>query len=315
MIDAVITWVDGNDPSHLAKRLHHQRHPGVHPDASRSTRFCSSGEIRFAVISILRFCPFVDRIHIVTDSQYPRVLEGIISSPLYRDRVRIVDHRALYGEHIDLLPVFSSRSIETMMHRVPELAAKFIYMNDDIFVGRPLEETHFFEGDRAVLRGRTRRLPNQALSKIKGWIRRDRPSYISAQQAAAREAGSTSEYFLVEHQPHPMHRDSLAKFYEKNPAALRRQAGHRFRSSEQISPIGLSNHIEIASGAITTVPVDVGYIRPGRPKSRDLKAVMDALSSGQYASFCVQSLDEMPEADRSVVMEGLEAYYAKPFRS
>ena len=311
MIDAVITWVDGADPAHQARRLRHQG-AGQHLSATAATRFASSGEIRFCVLSILRFCPFVGRIHIVTDDQYPAVLAPIAADPRWRDRIRIVDHREIYGEHADLLPVFSSRSIETMIHRIPGLAPRFIYLNDDIFIGRPLDETHFFEGDRAVLRGRMRRFPNPIVARLKRWVGGDRPGYGAAQRAAARVAGAATHYLLAEHQPHPMHRDRLAAFYADDPAALRRQAGHRFRSAGQISPIGLSNHLEIAAGARVAPPLDVGYIRPGRPTGRELAAVMERLAAGGFASFCVQSLDLMPEADRALVLAGLDRYYSWP---
>ena len=309
MIDAVITWVDGDEPAHVAKRKLYQSELGVHPDATSATRFSSSGEIRFAVQSILRFCPFVGKIHIVTDNQYPEILRAISEDPKYRERIFIVDHRAIYREHADLLPVFSSRSIETMIHRTPGLSSRFIYFNDDIFVGRPLEETHFFDGERAVLRGRMRRFPNRALSALKRWIGRDRPGYAAAQRAAARLIGSTSHYFLTEHQPHPMHRDLLADFYANDQEALRKQAGYRFRSSEQFSPIGLSNHLAITAGARVTPPLDVGYIRPGRPTGVELKKVLAQLKVGDFASFCVQSLDSMPEKDREVILNDLFDYY------
>lgn len=312
MIDAVITWVDGSDPTHRAKRLRHQAAAGIHPEAAAATRFASDGEIRFCVLSILRFCPFVRRIHVVTDNQHPAVLDPLLADPAPRDRIRVVDHRAIYGEHADLLPVFSSLSIESMIHRVPDLAPRFIYLNDDIFIGRPLEESHFFEGERAVLRGRMRRFPNPVWARLKRWIGRDRPGYVAAQRAAARLAGATSHYLVVGHQPHPLHRDMLARFHAGDPEALRRQAGHRFRSAAQFSPIGLSNHLEIAAGARVLPAVDVGYIRPGRPTGAALETIMEQLNAGAFSSFCVQSLDAMPERDRAVVLAGLERRYARP---
>lgn len=310
MIDAVVTWVDGADPAHHAKRLRHQGEAGVHQAATAPTRFAHSGEIRFCVLSLLRFCPFVERIHIVTDDQHPAVLDPILDDPRWRDRIAVVDHGAIYGEHADLLPVFSSRSIETMIHRIPGLAPRFIYLNDDIFVGRPLDESHFFDGDRAVLRGRMQPFPNPLVTRLKRWLKRERPGYKTAQQAAARLTGRTSDYFLTEHQPHPMHRDRFATFYADDPQALRRQAGHRFRSAEQVSPIGLSNHLEIEAGAVIAPPLDVGYIRPGRPTGAALARTMERLCANGYASFCVQSLDAMSEADRRCVLEGLERHYA-----
>ena len=73
-IDAVIAWVDGDDPVLKGKRnkyLHGGNvaiGSGAHP-----TRFASSNEIRYCVLSILRFAPFVRNIFIVTDEQDPGI--------------------------------------------------------------------------------------------------------------------------------------------------------------------------------------------------------------------------------------------------
>ena len=66
-IDALVPWVDGDDPVLRAKR---QRY--LDPSAARNddvagaTRFKSIGEIRYCVASILRFAPFIRKIFIIT---------------------------------------------------------------------------------------------------------------------------------------------------------------------------------------------------------------------------------------------------------
>ncbi|WP_299817663.1 Stealth CR1 domain-containing protein [uncultured Jannaschia sp.] len=308
MIDAVITWVDGDDPAHRARRARYEAR-GAHPEATATTRFASSGELRFAVLSLLRFCPFVRRIHVVTDAQHPACLDTLRSVPADAARIRVVDHRAAFGVHADLLPVFSSRSIETMIHRIPDLAERFLYLNDDIFVGRPMRERDYFDGDRPILQGHWRRFPNPAVAWLKRRVRSERPGFGAAQRQAARLAGARGRYFLLEHQPQPMRRSTLAGFYAGDPAVLRQQAGHRFRSPEQVSPLGLAAHLEIAAGARTMAPRDIGYVRPGRPGGAALAQVMARLGADAYASFCVQSLDRFPEADRATVLSGLAARY------
>ena len=71
-IDAVIAWVDGNDPVHKAKRY---EYAGIkqlaNDEVGGDIRFTSIGEIRFCVASLLRFAPFLRKIFIVTDSQNP----------------------------------------------------------------------------------------------------------------------------------------------------------------------------------------------------------------------------------------------------
>ncbi len=307
MIDAVVTWVDGADPAHRAKRARHG--DGAAAAAMEETRFASSGEVYFAVRSLLRFCPFLRRIHVVTDAQHPAPLAPLLADPAAAARIRVVDHREIYGEHADLLPVFSSRSIETMIHRIPGLADRFLYLNDDIFVGRPMRAADYFDGDRPVLRGRMVRFPAPLLSWVKARLRSDRPGYAAAQRAAARSLGRRRDYLMLEHTPHALRRDTLADFYAGDPAALRAQAGFRFRDAGQLSPVGLAMHLELAAGARVAPPEDVGYVRPGRPAGAALAGAMERLAAGGYASFCVQSLERMAPKDRATVLAGLRAYY------
>lgn len=71
-IDAVITWVDGNDPEHRRKRLSYEKGGESRlDDVAGDIRYVSIGEIRYCVASILRFAPFVRKIFIVTDGQDP----------------------------------------------------------------------------------------------------------------------------------------------------------------------------------------------------------------------------------------------------
>ncbi|WP_245624780.1 stealth family protein [Jannaschia seosinensis] len=307
-MDAVITWVDGEDPAHLAKRAAY-REGGIHPDTFGSTRFANSGELRFCVRSLLRFCPFIDRIHIVTDDQYPAPVADLLDDPAHANRLRLVDHTEIFAEFADLLPVFSSRSIETMIHRIPDLSERFIYLNDDIFIGRTMSETDFFDEGRPVLRGRFRPFPSRFREWLKIRLRGERPGYAAAQRDAARLVGRTDRYFLLEHQPQPMRRQTLRNFFQNDPQALRRQVAHRFRSAEQVSPLGLACHLELAAGARTISPVDVGYVKPGRPTGDALRKTLSRLQEGGFESFCVQSLDAMSAEDRIIVLDGLARHY------
>ena len=311
MVDAVITWVDGDDPAHAAKR---QRFTGgaVHPNARSATRFASRGEIGYGVWSILTFCPFVDRVFVVTDDQRPQAVEALFADrPDWRDRVRIVDHRDLYREHADLLPVFSSRSIETMLFRIPDLAEHFIYLNDDIFIGRPVARDLFFRDGRPVLQGRLHRFPNPVLARLKAWVKPGpaRAGFKDAQQRAARLVGVQDRYFLAEHRPHPMRRSTMEAFFDARPDLLRAQAAPRFRSADQFSPIGLAHHLELLAGATVVPPSPSGYLKPtSRPDKR--AAVLDALRQGRLDTICIQSLDAMAPADQDAVVAALDAWVA-----
>ena len=75
-IDAVITWVDGNDPVHRQKR-NRLASPDMlkADDVAGDTRFVEVGEIAWCVASINRYAPWINKIYIVTDAQDPHLEE------------------------------------------------------------------------------------------------------------------------------------------------------------------------------------------------------------------------------------------------
>ncbi|TCU21219.1 hypothetical protein EV130_11176 [Rhizobium azibense] len=128
---------------------------------------------------------------------------------------------------------------------------------------------------------------------------------------AARLAGRTDDYLLAGHHPHAMRRSTMAAFLEQDVTALRAQAGYRFRSPAQFSPIGLANNLELDSSFVEE-PADFGFIKPPRNKraSAKIAATMRALVRGELACICVQSLDAMTEEDSRVVFSGLEEWFS-----
>ena len=65
-IDAVIAWVDGNDPAHKAKRHRYSKPEEIsNDDIGGDIRFTSIGEIKYSVASILRFAPYIRKIFII----------------------------------------------------------------------------------------------------------------------------------------------------------------------------------------------------------------------------------------------------------
>ena len=73
-IDAVITWVDGDDPRHRAKRQQFgTQRQFSEENVAGDTRFKSLGEIFYCVASINRFAPWINKIYIVTHEQNPNL--------------------------------------------------------------------------------------------------------------------------------------------------------------------------------------------------------------------------------------------------
>jgi hypothetical protein len=176
-IDAVITWVDGGDPAHRRKLQDFLgAAAGGRSPAADPTRFGDCGEIEYCVASLLRYAPWLRTIHIVSDAQTPALIAKLRGTP-FESRVRVVDHREIFAGYEQFLPTFSSLSIETMLWRIPGLAERFIYLNDDFQLLRPLAREDFFRDGGVVLRGKWRGGATRRLGqRLKSWLAKTLPA-------------------------------------------------------------------------------------------------------------------------------------------
>jgi hypothetical protein len=319
-IDAVITWVDGSDPGHARKRARFLGDDvAASHAAANATRFGDCGEVAWCVASLLRFAPWLRRVHIVADSQQPAFLERIAHTAI-AERVRVVDHREIFAGYEQYLPTFSNRSIEAMLHRIPGLASRFLYLNDDFMLLQPVDPEDFFRGESVVLRGRWR--DGAARARWQRWrgtvskllrggrapTRVARPGQHEAQQLSARMAGFTARYFQFPHCPAPLRRDTIDAWFVANPQAAERNLSFRLRSAEQFLTVALANHLEIASGhAVVDNRLETLRLQPARESDSALRAQLAGAAANTALAFlCVQSLDEASEEQRKIVFEFLE---------
>lgn len=297
----MITWVDGSDPAHVAKRAA-LREASSHREADLPTRWKSSREIYWCIASILQNAPFVRRIHVATDDQRPADLELFERSGLCEaGRIVIVDHREVFEGYEDALPTFNSLSIEAVLHRIPGLSEHFVYFNDDFFLNRPVAPKEFFGPDGIpVLRGtweapdrrRPKMIVRRFLRKLRG-SRNMRPSYRVAHEVGAQLAGVTGNFLLTQHLPRPMRRSTIEAFHREHADALPRQLGYRLRHRDQYLPASLANHLEFRrEGAPTQPDTGMVYYKPGARFSLD--EFVTAVEAAEEPFGCLQSLDEAP---------------------
>ena len=173
--------------------------------------------------SIHLFAPWVRRIHLVTAGQVPSWLDTT------HDRVRVVDHREILPE--SALPTFSSHAIETRLHAVPDLAEHFVYVNDDVFLGRPRRPEHFFRpgGQYAAFVADHRAIGLPGTD--------DRP-YLTAAQNNRRvlaDAFGVALTHTMMHSPHPQRRTTLEEIAARFPAEVERTTHAPFRSETDLS--------------------------------------------------------------------------------
>ena len=130
--------MNGNDPTWQAKRDACIGRPSG-GQAHCKGRYADSGELKYSLRSVEKYAPWIRRIFIVTDNQKPEWLNT--SNP----KVQIVDHKEIMPA--ECLPCFNSAVIEMFLCNIQGLSEHFLYGNDDMYFGKPVQPQDFFGKD------------------------------------------------------------------------------------------------------------------------------------------------------------------------
>lgn len=296
-IDAVITWVDGDDPAHIAKRQRHQPAAPRNANAVNPHRWACNDELGYCLRSIANHAPWIGRIWIITDAQAPNLL-GLPADLVAR--ISIIDHQTLFAGHEAVLPTFNSLAIETLLWRVPGLAEHFVYFNDDVFLTGPLAPGDVFRDGRPVLRGAWVDHSNIAADPAS----QTSPALLNAltQVNAAKLAGFGAErLFKAAHVVHPLRRSVLARLYDQHRVAFIANLGHRFRCVSQFLPQGLHNHTCIAAGqAVLHTAEDHLHLRTGAVQDYPLPQVRAYLARACQPQFKFLCVNDLPQVEAAI---------------
>jgi hypothetical protein len=322
-IDVVIAWVDGSNPKLSEKRkqfLPKTKKPGILPGAL-PTRFASNNEIKYCVLSILKFAPFVRNIFIVTDDQIPDIYEDVFKYfPERLSSIRIVDHNEIFRGYEKHLPTFNSISIGNMVWRINGLSENFVYFNDDVFLIREVKPEDWVINNRPVLRGRFRVPPYAKLlkrffkKKFQKYLMgnddyQPKFSYYLVQWNAAKLVGMKFWFLFNCHTPHVINRKRIENFFAKNQGLLERNISHRFRDLSQFNITTLANHIEFREGNRNIEGLNLGYLVPNYYSKRKLnKKIKRCENDTCLKSVCVQSLDTATKEDQDRIFSWMEHF-------
>jgi len=255
-IDVVITWVDGNDPLHQRKMsdaVSLEKNKRLYVGGSK---YKQVGEIYYCVMSIIRFAPFVRNIFIVTDGQVPEFFK---KNKTNDTRIKIVDHKEIFKGLLEFTPTFNPRCIDALLHRIPGLAERFIYFNDDMFLIKKTDQDDWYtESGDPVLRGKWSRSYNtlwykKAAALLFPFLTK-RPSYNLSQSVSANMAGFHKKYFRSFHAGRPLLKSVFEDYFRKNPQTLRDQLQYKFRHQDQFMPYSLGWHLMIKNRGTALKP-------------------------------------------------------------
>lgn len=321
-IDAVITWVDGEDPAHKAKLNVYLGKLETVYEVADANRYRETGELAYCIASLLRFAPWLRRIYLVTDAQEPAFMPAIRNSR-WCDKIVVVDHKALFVGYERYLPTFNIITLISMLWRVPGLADRFLFLNDDFALLRPVSPDDFFRGDSLVLRGKWC-WHNQRLERVRqavaGWITRIRRAPVArasnhhGQALAADMAGYRWRYFRVPHVPHPLIKPLLADYFDRHPAQLEENVKYRLRASEQFLADALVNHLAFRQGrAIVDNRLRTLRFKSSHYQAPTLERLIEMAGRDESVAFtCLQDLESLAPERRAVLFRWLERSIGRP---
>lgn len=305
-IDAVITWVDGQDPKHLQKlNSYLATIDGQRPRTADPTRFHNDGEINYCIISLLKFAPWIRTIYVVTDDQVPDIVYDL-QGTAWENRVKIVDHKDIFVDYEHVLPTFNARSIITMVWRIPGLSERFLLLNDDFALIRPVLPEHFFHENGIVVRGKWRSFNDKPLGNLfkyccsklfpKAYKRyvNNRARHRDAVKATAKLTGFKEKYFHTSHEPKPLRVSTLKHFYTSHPDIFVNNFTPKLRSSNQYLNEELGIFLEMKAGhaIIDNSNWSVKIDPPDQTEQEVLDTMKSAKDSENCLFVCVQSLEK-----------------------
>ncbi len=311
-IDAVITWVDGNDPILNAKRQKYGTSKDfARNDVAGATRYANIGEIYWCVASINRFAPWIRKIYIVTDGQNPH-LEPFLEKhfPNGYIPIEIVDHTVIFKGYEQFLPTFNACAIETMLWRIPGLSEHYIYFNDDTIITSPVSKQDFFVGDNGVMciadwvctawaRLLLSLKPKRDGKKV--W------SYKGMMLNASKILGDKFLFPRINHTPKGLLKSYYEEFFAKHPDLLIHNIQYKFRNAEEYHVVALQ-YMDLYRQSRCKVEAVSEYLFYYRPKKKAnyLAKKIKKLFAKNYKFCCFNSLDEASAEDQKFIANWLE---------
>lgn len=309
-IDVVYTWVDGADPEMAFKRAQY-RDGGpaarqIHARETGASRYTSHDELKYSLRSLEMYAPFVRNVYVVTDGQRPEWLNTDAHG------IHVVDHKEIFSDP-SALPVFNSHAIGTQLHHIPNLSDRYLYFNDDVFLGRPVTAEHFFHGNGVA------KLPFSPAQLGVGEPHRDEPAPNSAGKNVRRLLLDAHGRFTVnkfKHTPHPQLREVMSELEEQFADDVNRTSRSRFRAVTDIAMgASLHHHHAYLTGRAVPGTYKLRYIEVARPDAAE--AMAELARSRSHDFFCLNDVntpDDQQERVASDLHRFLEAYFPFPSR-
>ncbi|MFT7765987.1 stealth family protein [Clavibacter tessellarius] len=303
-VDMVFSWVDGNDPEFQKRRAERMKDVVVGEGDDSEARFRQIDELKYALRSVYLFAPWVRRIFIVTDSPKPAWLAEHPGVTFVRSEEFFTDPAAL--------PTHNSQAVESQLQHIPGLSEHFLYSNDDMFFGRPVQPGMFFSPG-----GITKFI--EASTRIGlGDNDSDRSGFENSARVNRRLLMERFGRLITRHLEHaatPLRKSVLLELEQEFAEDFHRTQLSRFRSSTDISVTNSLYHYyaQMTARAVQQENAKVAYVDTTSRAGLDMLPGLLKRRSQDF--FCLNdgSFPEVPADERQArVQDFLERYYGIP---
>jgi hypothetical protein len=247
-IDVVYTWVDATDTTWRSMAA-----PYLDLESLDGDRFVQNDELRYSLRSVDVFAPWVNHIYVLSNCSPP---EWFAAS----DRVSWVSHDQVADP--ELLPLFNSGAIDTLVHRIPGLSEHFLYLNDDFLLWDSVTPATFFTwDDRTIARLAT----NSSVIYLQQMVEAGRgvPQMHSRVNAARllQERMGIFPTHLHGHVPYALRRSFMEQIEQDFPDEIAATRSSRIRSDTDVSFVAyLYHHYAYAHGKGVYVDAPKSYV-------------------------------------------------------
>jgi UDP-glucose 4-epimerase len=300
-IDMVFSWVDGSSNEFQRQRAAQLAEYVVGEGDDGPARYRHVDELRYALRSVHMYAPWVRRIFIATDSPAPAWL---VDHP----KVTIVRSEEFFKDP-SVLPTHNSHAVEAQLHRIPGLAEHFLYSNDDMFFGRPVEPEMFFTpgGVTKFVECEVRIGAGEPALHRSG-----HDNGLRVNRALLRERFGRTIVRDLEHCAAPLRRSVMAELEQAFPDDFARTAASRFRSASDISVTNsLYHYYALLTGrAVATRAPRVSYAQT--TTARGLRRMERLAERCNVDMFCLNDggEKEVPEEIRvRAIRDALERMF------
>ncbi|KAF9209622.1 Xanthine phosphoribosyltransferase 1 [Haplosporangium sp. Z 27] len=261
-IDLIYTWVNGSGPGLREMKEEYKELSPLYQSLKNITelsptktdepynkdrdtskhRFRDNNELKYSLRSVAQYgapglirktfilaTEVTDNVTSERRAQVPQWLD----QEKAKGKVEIVPHSEVFHNK-SFLPSFNSLSIESQMYHVPGLADVFIYLNDDVFFGKPLNAADFWTplyGFVFHLESTYRIIPRVPFKQITSANVGEEESLAYTNSLLAKQFGARGRAYLA-HIPHILSVPIMEEIEALWPEEFEKTSSHRFRGEE-----------------------------------------------------------------------------------